>query len=87
MDSKGRPKMKASYVLPLLMTVGLCAASATSAYAGLSFNGRSLNGVSSNGRSLNGVSFNGTRGAGDVADQKSQVTTIILKDGTHVTLR
>ena len=56
-------------------------------FNGLSFNGRNLNGVSFNGRNLNGLSFNGTEREGVVSGNAGQATTIILKDGEHVTLR
>ncbi len=61
-------------------------------FNGLSFNGRNLNGLSFNGRNLNGrnlngLSFNGTEREGVMSGKAGEATTIILKDGEHVTLR
>ena len=66
---------KTIYVLPVLLVAGLHAAPAANAL------------TLDNGRNLNGLSFNGTEREGFVSGNAGQATTIILKDGEHVTLR
>ncbi len=86
---------------PLLVTAGLFAASGASAletqngsnlnglaFNGLAFNGLAFNGLAFNGLLFNGLAFNGATETGAAAATDGvQATTVILKDGTRVTLQ
>ncbi len=96
MNTNLKTGLKSSMAIAMVAVMGLSLSSGAQAMRaenGLSLNGLSLNGIALNGLSLNELSLNGLSLNGlslngrEAAENKSRIESVVLPDGTAVTLR